>query len=644
MGLGSGSGTAVWGQGLDFSVALRPDAEEALTDDCVSAEVQIGERIVTPSRLRVQLERLNPHVVRLRVQTQVALDEPVVVVHLTATCGHAVVRRYVLFVDPPAPAAVGGVPAAASGSSPPDVDATQAPPRPPLPSGSAAVRAASKPAEDDAVAVPASSWRKVALRQPGAVARRAFLPEWPASTQVQQRAWADPRVVPGRLRPIASGSSRLRLDVLAPQIRTDGAVEQALQAVAQAAAAARQSASAASTAADRIARLERTVEQLRAEAGHNRAQAESLSAQLAQAGSLSSSLSWLLGAVAAGFAGLALWLWRRPGRAGLPARAASRADREPQGRTSGGLDAAGRIPTQAVAVQPSEGEVPQTTAARLRPAPAWPPAAPSDGWVPSQSPTEPGEQPAADPEPPTVITAVQPAPASETDLAGREVSIDELLDLEQQAEFFVVLGQDDAAIDLLTEHLQHTGGSSPLPYLKLLEIHRRRGDLNGYERMRVRFNHRFNAYAPEWNVDLQSGRLLTDYPAVLTRLQKVWSRPLESMAELEKLTFRTAGGDMFDLPAYREVLLLYALARDLQDHESSYSGSVDLLLPLTDTGEFSNTAPAALQGDPSDGHTGSGHFQDQPTAPIDLDLTFDNHRPASIFDQMDGLPSPTKGP
>ncbi len=643
MGLGSGSGTAVWGQGLDFSVALRPDAEEALTDDCVSAEVQIGERIVMPSQLRVQLERLNPQAVRLRVQTQVALDEPVVVVHLTASCGHAVLRRYVLFVDPPAPASVSGVPAAASGSSPPDVDATRRAPRPPLPSGPAAGRPAAQPAEDDAVAVPASSWRKVALRQPEALVRRAVPSQLPASTQLQRRALAAPRAVLSRLRASAAGPSRLRLDVLAPQIKTDGAVEQALQAVAQAAAAARQSASAASTAADRIARLERTVEQLRAEVGKNRAQAESLSAQLAQAGSSSSSVVWLLGAVAAGFAGLALWLWRRPGRAGRPARAALRTDREQQGRPSGVLDAAGRIPTQAVAVQPFEGEAPQTTAARLGPAPAWPPAAPSDGWVPSQSPTELREQPAADPEPPTLITAVQPAPASETDLAGREVSIDELLDLEQQAEFFVVLGQDAAAIDLLTEHLQHTGGSSPLPYLKLLEIHRRRGDLNGYERMRVRFNHRFNAYAPEWNVDLQSGRLLTDYPAVLTRLQQVWSRPLESMAELEKLMFRTAGGDMFDLPAYREVLLLYALARDLQDHESNYTGSVDLLLPLTDTGEFSSTAPAALQVDRQDGHTGSVAFQDKPTAPIDLDLTFDNHRPASIFDQMDGLPSPTKG-
>jgi hypothetical protein len=56
-----------------------------------------------------------------------------------------------------------------------------------------------------------------------------------------------------------------------------------------------------------------------------------------------------------------------------------------------------------------------------------------------------------------------------------EMAVEELIDLEQQAEFFVVLGQDEAAIDLLNGHIDSSGDASPLPYLKLLEIHRRRG-------------------------------------------------------------------------------------------------------------------------------------------------------------------------
>jgi hypothetical protein len=97
----------------------------------------------------------------------------------------------------------------------------------------------------------------------------------------------------------------------------------------------------------------------------------------------------------------------------------------------------------------------------------------------------------------------------------RPVSVDELIDLEQQAEFFLVLGEEDAAIDLLMVHLRSTGGISPLPYLKLLEIYRRRQDRESYERMRKRFDRRFNAVAPEWDTDLERGRELQDYPAVL---------------------------------------------------------------------------------------------------------------------------------
>jgi hypothetical protein len=353
--------------------------------------------------------------------------------------------------------------------------------------------------------------------------------------------------------------------------------------------------------------------------------------------------TWVLGVLAGGFALLAAWLGRRLLAARRGSGAAWQAEASRHGQPPDDAPVTGQRPTLALPSQQALADTPQAGLARTRSAPAWPPPSPVDGWQPSQSPAEPPSRtrPEDDCEPSTVITATQVAAVSEAELASREVSIDELLDLEQQAEFFVALGQDDAAVELLLEHLQHTGGGSPLPFLKLLEIHRRRGDRSDYERMRARFNHRFNAYAPDWEVDLQSGRLLSDYPIVLSRLQQVWTRPLDSMAELEVLMFRTSQGELFDLPAYREVLLLYALARDLLDHESVDTGRVDLLLPLSDGGEFSSTAPAPLTDIGQVGRTGGLDFLDQPTAPIDLDLTFDTQRPTSIFDQMEGT---TTGP
>jgi hypothetical protein len=226
----------------------------------------------------------------------------------------------------------------------------------------------------------------------------------------------------------------------------------------------------------------------------------------------------------------------------------------------------------------------------------------------------------------------------------RDVSIEELLDLEQQAEFFMVLGQDEAAVDLLVEHLRSTGGGSPLPYLKLLEIHHRRGDNEAYERMRQRFNHRFNAYAPEWGVGLTSGRSLEDYAGVLPRLQQVWTRPLDAMAELEGLLFRKSRGELFDLPAYREVLFLYALARELLDRAAVDTGSVDLLLPMSDGSEDGSTSPAPFLGLEHDAFKDTMPPEDlRSTAPQDVDLAGRDRR-TSIFDLLDDKPRPPRQP
>jgi pilus assembly protein FimV len=162
----------------------------------------------------------------------------------------------------------------------------------------------------------------------------------------------------------------------------------------------------------------------------------------------------------------------------------------------------------------------------------------------------------------------------------RDVSIDELLDLEQQAEFFIVLGQDDAAIELLDEHLRASGDTSPLPYLKLMDIYRRVGNEAAYDRTRDQFNHRFNAIAPAWIADVRAGRTLESYPDVVAQLQRSWPRPTDAMAELETLLFRSDGHQLFELPAYREVLFLYSLARDRCGQGEPDSPEIDVLLPL----------------------------------------------------------------
>lgn len=150
-----------------------------------------------------------------------------------------------------------------------------------------------------------------------------------------------------------------------------------------------------------------------------------------------------------------------------------------------------------------------------------------------------------------------------TGVPPRPVSVEELLDLDQQVEFFLALGQAQSAIDLLLRHVRSTGGTNAQPYFKLLEIYRDQGDEEAYERTRERFNQRFNAHAPGWTGDLAGGRLLEDYPDVVQRLQRAWPQPVRTVAELDGLLLRRADLEPFDLPAYRELLMLHALVRDL---------------------------------------------------------------------------------
>ncbi|MGZ5241604.1 MAG: hypothetical protein ACXWCN_15915, partial [Caldimonas sp.] len=164
---------------------------------------------------------------------------------------------------------------------------------------------------------------------------------------------------------------------------------------------------------------------------------------------------------------------------------------------------------------------------------------------------------------------------------GGELSMEELIDLEQQAEFFVVLGQDEAAIALLDAYVREPAGKSPLPFLQLLEIHQRRGDQPAYDRVRESFNERFNAYAPDWSSALHLGRSLEHYPQTVARLQSLWTTPLSAMQALDNLLFRRhAAEDTFDFPAYRELLFLYSIARELSGNVETDFGSIDLFLPL----------------------------------------------------------------
>lgn len=207
--------------------------------------------------------------------------------------------------------------------------------------------------------------------------------------------------------------------------------------------------------------------------------------------------------------------------------------------------------------------------------------------------------------------------------------VDELIDLEQQTEFFVVLGDDESAIELMLAYQRRTGMTSPLPPLKLLEIYRRRGDHEAGERTRRRFQQRFHADPPAGEGDADGGLGLLDHPSVLAALQRAWAVPIEAMALLEDLLFRRDGGEVLDLPSYRDALLLYGVARDVSRLGDAGAAPVDLLLPLTAGADRGAEAPYITAARPSRALPLDG----APGAPVDLDLG-----------EIGGAGEPSRGP
>lgn len=531
LGMGRPVVHSALGKPLDVSIPLTLAEGEQLTDACVRAEVSAGEARVPAGLLQMRVEG-EPGERRIRLQSLARIDEPALRITLALGCPLRLTREFNAFIDPPAGAAA--VPA-----PPPPV---YAPP-------------------------PPQTARIVAEAAPA-----------PAPVAPRPRVRAKPR----------TGGPRLVLE------RPEILVSQAPQ---------RPSPVASAPEADlppeleaQIAQLEETVAQLRAEL-EARLQAEAAAsspppppapepfasaptpapASAARNSPYRDPMTWLLTlglsllAGAAAFYG-SRWREERARRERAYWRALHAAE--------GAADPLPPPPPPGIAppvlapaaLLPDEG---QHQATRPQPRPmAWPPA-------PIVPPALQATQ--ALQLQPTSMQATQPLPvqAAAAPALSHELSVaDELLDLQQQVDFLQLLGQHEAAADLLATRLAR-GNAGAMPYLMLMEICQQRGDPEVFAELARQFEQRFRTLAPAWAQSLARGRSLDASPSVIAHLQVVWSDAAAAMQMLRELLARGAGpgAPHFDLPAYRDLLTLYSVSRDL--FEAGLRGDeVDLMLPL----------------------------------------------------------------
>ncbi|MCU6433302.1 hypothetical protein LPB67_05855 [Undibacterium sp. Jales W-56] len=150
---------------------------------------------------------------------------------------------------------------------------------------------------------------------------------------------------------------------------------------------------------------------------------------------------------------------------------------------------------------------------------------------------------------------------------GSSVKVEEISDVTQEAEFWMSVNDPQRAIEILEPQSLVEHPDSPVPWLYLLDLYHATNDRVKYDALRERFILFFNANIPEFDVDHASivSRQLEDFPHLVERICGVWNSD-DALVFLQSLLTDDREGTRlgFDLPVYRDILLLIAIANELE--------------------------------------------------------------------------------
>ncbi|MDP1968719.1 MAG: tetratricopeptide repeat protein, partial [Burkholderiaceae bacterium] len=549
-----------------------------------------------------------PQEALLRIRSAALIDEPVVTIYLRAGCAQKVTRRYVLLADlvtetagssagfAPLPGSVLANASAAADSAVAAgiVGAPSSAARSPASAtarSTAAERRRQRRAATAAAATsdPAAS-RTAAETRPAAAAARPASPRTATASVVRRQ-------------PEAS-RSRLKLDPLDLAAEREPTLRASSEMLSTPTdnAARRSEAAALWRAinaqpldilrdAQRLQTLEADVKALRTQSAKTDASLKQLRSSLEQAES-SKYLNWLvylLVALLAAALGVAAWLWRSRQSRGVGGadnwwqRGARRRSFLGEDDLDLGLDEDfhSRPPSQKLA-----------RAGKGRTAPLTPGAVGVDVDLEDEPDFDKGRTKTENVAQPPRMPPRMDTTDFQVSLPGspRAVNAEELFDIQQQADFFISLGQYDQAIEVLKNHISDNVETSALAYLDLLKIYHTLERRSDYDALREDFNKVFNAQVPEFENFSNQSSGLEAYQSALSRIEALWPSP-KVLEIIEESIFRKPGsgeGEAFDLEAYRELLLLYAMAKDVVDRRSDM---MDFDLPgagaLADHGERS---------------------------------------------------------
>lgn len=595
LSLGPSRGAVVLGAPIDLMFELRPDAGQDLASSCLSARLVSGASVIADSRVQVTPVLGGP-VPMVRVQARITADEPVLTVTLAAGCEGRVTRTYTFLADPPSSAQA----------------ATQ------RPLGAVTLNDSNFAATHQR----SLARRAPALEDHGAapLARDSVRPARAAAPKIAERP-ARPRA----LAPAPAAPARLLVEPLDLWLDTPLTLrlsrDEPLLLSAPDEAKRAQFASlwkALNASPESLQESMALLEKLQAESAARGPQEQAekaataeLRQRLEQVQEQSFSATWVygLGGLLALAVGCIAWLLRRSRRQELKAweHSVARSEAQLSGATT--ADARGDR-------EPWEG------------------AEESDTWsshslraLDEQSDHLPVDAPDTIPVLPsaaaTAPAAIEPQALPATPKAARAQQIlppDAVFDIQQQADFFVSIGEHEQAIDVLRTHIDEHGDAMPWAYLESLRLFHMLGRTETFNRLREQFQARFNVRVPGFGQFHDGGRVLEDYPEALAQVEALWSSP-EVMGVLDGFLFlrgdqRQQGVDRFDLAAFDDLLLLLAIAQ---------------------------TTPAHLRGDPPPRKRTTPRVANRATLPADRSLDSiagDLALMPSGFDVLTSQPAP----
>ncbi|WP_225781566.1 FimV family protein [Xenophilus sp. Marseille-Q4582] len=556
LGVGAPQGSAWIGQPLDLRVPLMLHGQAAGGSLCTQVELRQGDAARPEGGVQFSLEAgVDTDRPNLRVRSRRPVEEPLIHLRVKVGCQGARPYDFVLLADQP----------------------------PAMPAGRAGPAA---PMQAPGV-VPAALERPVApaARGPGAPAAAAS-----ARVQAAARSASPPAQRKSSAAHAPVARERLPLDTQAPGTLSWRPAREAAGLSASEVAPA-PAASAAPGGRPALGGVERTTP---SEAAPAERRAQASRGPQAPAG-----LRDELGAARDGLyppprevlwglllllAAIALWaLWPAPQRMPLALRAA---EARPQARIRRGLRkrrAAGPPETGDDAQDKEAGD------ALLY----FPAAVSRREWLAGDSeeegerfgtPADSGAPTGTDGGPSARGSGPQPA----TDHA---LDVDELYDVQQQAEFFSSLGQHEQAVEVLRHYVDQHPQASAVAYLELLHLYHQLRREAEYEALRQQCQQALNVRVPAFrHFGAVGGRTLEHYPAVRARLQAHWPHP-QTLDIIEELLFRRDDAhEAFELAAYRELLMLYGLLQEQRPGEGRRWPSLDELLRLP---RLEAPAPAA---------------------------------------------------